>query len=71
METKQPSVRERREFLKKAMAGGGAVAAVAVASHAANAEPSPLDNPAALAEAPAAGYHLTDHIERYYRLARF
>lgn len=71
MKTKEPSIRERRAFLKKAMAGGGVVAAAAVASRAVDAEPSSLDSTAPLTDAPSRGYRVTEHIDRYYRLARF
>ncbi|MBF2761410.1 MAG: hypothetical protein ISN28_14325 [Ectothiorhodospiraceae bacterium AqS1] len=72
METKKPSTRERRAFLKKAMAGSGVVAAAAVASRAVDAEPSSLDSSTPLTDTPPSrGYRVTEHIDRYYRLARF
>ncbi|WP_025770881.1 hypothetical protein [Thioalkalivibrio sp. HK1] len=71
MKTKEPSIRERRAFLKKAMAGGGVVAAAAVASRAVDAEPSSLDSSTPLTDTPSRGYRVTEHIDRYYRLARF
>ena len=61
----------RREFLKSAAVAGGAVT-VAAATGAAVAG---TDEPATVGAADAApesrGYRMTDHIERYYRLARF
>ena len=61
----------RREFLKRAAVTGGAVTVAAAAGAAA----AGTDAPAAadvLDTAPQSrGYRMTDHIERYYRLARF
>ena len=60
----------RREFLKRAAVTGGAVTVAAAAGTAA----AGTDAPAAKVLDTAAqsrGYRMTDHIERYYRLARF
>ena len=60
----------RREFLKSAAVAGGAVTVAAATGAAAG-----TDEPATVGAADAApeprGYRMTDHIERYYRLARF
>ena len=61
----------RRAFLRSMVAAGGA-AAVAVASESALAQPGPTGNsPERQAPAKARGYHVTPHIETYYRLADF
>jgi nitrous oxide reductase len=60
----------RRRFLKTAALAGGA-ASVAVAAPDAVAESLPGDESPTQAKAPASkGYHVTPHIEAYYRLAR-
>lgn len=57
----------RREFLRNVMVTGGAVA-IAAASGQAVAAPEP--KAAAPAPAPESkGYHVTEHILEYYRLA--
>ena len=57
---------ERRTFLKKLAAAGGATAAVAIGGQAAaSAEPAPASEPAK-----SQGYHETPHIRDYYRTAR-
>ena len=61
----------RRAFLRSMVAAGGA-AAVAVASESSIAQPGPTGNsPERRAPAKARGYHVTPHIETYYRLADF
>ena len=61
----------RRAFLRSMVAAGGA-AAVAAASESSVAQPAPADsNPEPTAPAKARGYHVTPHIETYYRLADF
>ena len=60
----------RRRFLKTAALAGGA-ATVAVAGAAVVADATQSAPATGLGEAPAAkGYHVTPHIEAYYRLAR-
>lgn len=58
----------RRSLLKAAPLGAIAVAA-AVTGTRAEAAPAPL--PQAEPEAPAKGYHETEHIRRYYRTAAY
>jgi hypothetical protein len=61
----------RRAFLRSMVAAGGA-AAVAVASESSVAQPEPTGKgPEPQAPAKARGYHVTPHIETYYRLADF
>ena len=60
----------RREFLKRAAVTGGTVT-VAVAAGATAATGEPVSVPAVEAAPESRGYRMTDHIERYYRLARF
>ncbi len=59
---------ERREFLQLLMAGAGATAALAIAVDAAADEDSDpgLDEPK-----PPTGYHETNHIKTYYKVAAF
>ena len=60
----------RREFLKRAAVTGGAVTVAAAAGSAAAATDAPAASvPAAAPQS--RGYRMTDHVERYYRLARF
>jgi nitrous oxide reductase len=60
----------RRRFLKTAALAGGAATA-AVIGGAAVAESTPLAPVSERDAAPVAkGYHVTPHIEAYYRLAR-
>lgn len=62
---------DRRAFLKGAAVAGGATA-VAVAGGAAVADVSGDKPQAAKAKAEGSkGYHETDHIRKYYRLAQF
>ena len=71
MKTTTSEPHGRREFLKRAAVTGGAVtvAAAAGAAVAGTGEPAAAD---VLDKAPQSmGYRMTDHIERYYRLARF
>ena len=57
---------ERRTFLKKLAAAGGATAAVAISGQAAaSPEPDPASEPAKKQ-----GYHETPHIRHYYRTAK-
>jgi hypothetical protein len=58
---------DRRTFLKKLAAAGGATAAVAVSGRAAVASPE-----LGIESEPAKqkGYHESPHIQRYYRSAR-
>ena len=68
--SKQNTENGRRRFLKTAALAGGA-ASVAVAAPGAVADSLPGDESQTQAKAPAAkGYHVTPHIEAYYRLAR-
>ena len=66
-----PEPHGRREFLKRAAVTGGAVTVAA----AAGAATAATDGPAAVGAVDTApesrGYRMTDHVERYYRLARF
>ena len=57
---------ERRTFLKKLAAAGGATAAVAVSSHAAASPDLDLASEATEDR----GYHETPHIRNYYRTAK-
>ena len=59
----------RRQFLKSALIGGGAVAVVA-ASGGAHAAPE-AEAPAAAPAAKPQGYHVTPHILEYYKKAQF
>ncbi len=71
MKTTSTEPHGRREFLKRAaLTGGGVTVAAAAGAAAAGADgPAAAD---ALETAPRSrGYRMTDHIERYYRLARF
>ena len=62
---------DRRAFLKGVAVAGGATA-VAVAGGSAVADVSAGKAPAAEAKAERSkGYHETDHIREYYRLAQF
>ncbi len=58
---------DRRTFLKKLAAAGGATAAVAMSGRAAVASP---EQGAASKPAEQQGYHETPHIHSYYRSAR-
>ena len=63
-------VKGRRAFLRSMAAAGGAVAVAggaAVAQTVSGDKASEAESPAAKAR----GYHLTPHIEAYYRLADF
>ena len=71
MKTTSTEPHGRREFLKRAALTGGGFTMVAAAGAAAagTGEPAAVD---VLETAPQSGdYRMTDHIERYYRLARF
>jgi nitrous oxide reductase len=68
--SEQNTVNGRRRFLKTAALAGGA-ASVAAAAGGAVAESTPHAESSTQGEAPTAkGYHVTPHIEAYYRLAR-
>ena len=58
---------DRRTFLKKLAAAGGATAAVAMSGRAAVASPEQGSTPEPAREE---GYHETPHIRSYYRSAR-
>ena len=59
----------RRQFLKTAAVAGGA-ATVAVAAKGALADSAPTTRTDDVETAAHKGYHVTPHIETYYRLAR-
>lgn len=67
---KKGSAVSRRGFLKGVAVAGGAAAASAVVTEAANAgiATSPVDEKA---QQDAKGYHVTPHILEYYEKARF
>ena len=72
MKTTSPEPQGRREFLKRAAVTGGAVTMAAAAGTAAAGAGDPATASALdLETAESRGYRMTDHIERYYRLARF
>ena len=71
MKTTSSQPHGRREFLKRAAVTSGAVTVAAAAGTAAAGTDGPV-TASAVETAPASrGYRMTDHIERYYRLARF
>ena len=61
----------RREFLKRAAVTGGVVTAAAAAGTAVAGGGESASAPAVETAPESRGYRMTDHIERYYRLARF
>ena len=69
MKTTSTEPHGRREFLKRAAVTGGAVTVAAAAGAAAADAPAPVEIADTTPES--RGYRMTDHIERYYRLARF
>ena len=71
MKTTSPEPHGRREFLKRAAVTGGAVTMAAAAGTAAAGTGDPATAPALETAPESRGYRMTDHIERYYRLARF
>ena len=71
MKTTSSQPHGRREFLKRAAVTGGAVTVAGAAGAAAAGTGEPLAAPVAETAAQSRGYHMSDHIERYYRLARF
>ena len=71
MKTKSTEPHGRREFLKRAAVTGGAVTVAAAAGAAAAGTELPATAGAADTAPESRGYRVTDHIERYYRLARF
>ena len=70
MKTTTSEPQGRREFLKRAAVTGGAVTVAAAAGTAAAGTDGPATAPALDATTRSRGYRMTDHIERYYRLAR-
>ncbi len=62
---------DRRVFLKGGVAAGGAATAAAVGAAVVTREGSDGPSTAPPAESNAKGYHVTPHVEAYYRLARF
>ena len=71
MKTTSSEPQGRREFLKKAAVAGGAVTVAAAAGATAASTEGPATAPAVETVPESRGYRMTDHIERYYRLARF
>ena len=71
MKKTNPEPHGRREFLKRAAVTGGAVTVAAAAGAAAAGAGEPASAPAAETAPESRGYRMTDHVERYYRLARF
>ena len=61
----------RREFMKRAAVTGGAVTAAVAAGAATAGSHEPAATTTVEAAPGSRGYRMTDHIERYYRLARF
>ena len=70
MKTKSMEPHGRREFLKRAAVTGGAVTVVATAGAAAAGTELPATAGAVDTAPESRGYRVTDHVERYYRLAR-
>lgn len=69
--SEQNTVNGRRRFLKTAALAGGAASVAVAAGGDVLAESTPHAESSTQGEAPAAkGYHVTPHIEAYYRLAR-
>ena len=66
-----PEPHGRREFLKRAAVTGGAVTVAAAAGATAAGAGEPASAPTAETAPESRGYRMTDHVERYYRLARF
>ena len=71
MKTKSTEPHGRREFLKRAAVTGGAVTVAAAAGAAAAGPDMPATAGIADTAPESRGYRVTDHVERYYRLARF
>ena len=71
MKTTSSQPHGRREFLKRAAVTGGAVTVAGAAGAAAAGTVEPSAEPVVETAAQDRGYRMTDHIERYYRLARF
>ena len=71
MKTTSTEPHGRREFLKRAAVTGGAVTVAAAAGTATAGTDGPAATDVLDATAQSRGYRMTDHIERYYRLARF
>ena len=57
----------RRDFFRKAGLGAGAAGAVAVGLSVSNAQAATPDQSAGKG----AGYKVTDHVKKYYELAKF
>jgi nitrous oxide reductase len=70
MKTTTTEPHGRREFLKRAAVTGGAVSVAAAAGAAAAGTDGPATVSAVDTAPESRGYRMTDHIERYYRLAR-
>lgn len=60
----------RRAFLKSALVTGGAAAVVVAARDALTAPESPSKATTAQPESRSKGYHVTQHIQDYYKTAR-
>ena len=71
MNTRTSEPQGRREFLKRAAVTGGAVTVAAAAGAATAGTDGPAATGAVDTVPESRGYRMTDHIERYYRLARF
>ena len=71
MNTTSSQPHGRREFLKKAAVTGGAVTVAGAAAATAARTGEPAAAPVVETAPQSRGYRMTDHIERYYRLARF
>jgi len=71
MKTTTTEPHGRREFLKRAAVTGGAVTVAAAAGAAAAGTDAPAGADVLDSVPQSRGYRMTDHIERYYRLARF
>ena len=69
--TEQASNRGRRRFMRTLAIGGGAATLVAATASFAGSEsdPGPAGESAPPAEGGSKGYHVTPHIEEYYRKA--
>ena len=71
MKTKSSEPHGRREFLKSAAVTGGAAAVVAAAGATAAGTAESTVSGTVETAPERRGYRLTEHVERYYRLARF
>ena len=66
MQSKEVKSLDRRSFMKAAGLGAGAAAGVAVATVSGKAEAAET-----VKSPTAAGYRETDHVKKYYELAKF